>query len=58
MVQLTVKVILPTACYPGVRVETEAAKAELAAFHTKDVHPMRDCQAEADALGHHLQPRP
>lgn len=34
--------------------EIEAAKTELAAIRTKGLKPTRDCQAEADALGHHL----
>ncbi len=33
--------------------EIEAAKSEFAVVRTKGLKPTRDCQAEADALGHH-----
>jgi len=41
---------------PAFQFEIKAAKAELAAVRTKGLLPTRDCQAEADALDHHLHP--
>jgi acid phosphatase (class A) len=35
----------------------EAAKAEVATLRAKGLKPARDCQAEADALANHPQPR-
>ena len=41
---------------PAFRAEMEAAKAELATVRAKSLKLTRDCQAEADALAHRLQP--
>jgi hypothetical protein len=39
------------------RAELEAAKSELEAVRAKGLKPARECQAEADALGRHSEPR-
>ncbi len=41
---------------PAFRAELEAARAEYVAVCAKGLRPTRDCQAEADALAHLLQP--
>jgi acid phosphatase (class A) len=41
---------------PAFQAELKAAKAEYASVRTKGLKPTRDCQAEADALGHNSQP--
>ena len=41
---------------PAFRAELEAVKAEYAAISAKGLKPVRDCQAEANALAHHSQP--
>jgi len=39
---------------PSFRAELEAAKSEVANFRTKGYKPLRDCQAEADALQYNI----
>ena len=39
---------------PAFRAEVEAAKQEVEALRARGLKPARDCQAEADALAHHL----
>lgn len=43
---------------PAFRAEIEAAKAELAAVRAKGLKPMRDCEAEAEALAQYPQLAP
>ena len=43
---------------PAFRAELESARAELAAVRAKGLKPMRDCEAEAEALAQYPQLAP